>query len=483
MLNDCFFTLFDTGKPAMLSEFDNPDWIPSIDIEQKTGIEKLIAAAEDIKNQYNSLNSGINMLIDAEEHQSSMLMNSLNHDHTYHRGIAPERLQNIDSMNDFNNQSIINSCVDVNLDFNSQSETDSCDEFDSPLLNSCSEIKLSRDKCVGTDLTMDLLTKQELVLQDQVVSIGTMRHKLLHASLTISNLDGNDYKTKYLTGLKYYATLKILYDNLEPFLLRKESHILNKEQLLLLTLMKLRLGEDFKSLAFRFNVSEPVVSKAFHSCIEVLYTKLHSLVEWKEKKQLIKTMPASFKKNFGNKVSSIIDCTEIFIETPSNPKAAAECFSQYKNHHTIKYLIAISPQRVVTFISVGYGGRATDGFITNTCGLLDQVRPGDYVLADKGFRMDEEFALRGATLEVPAFVIKKRQLHPLQIEKTRKLANVRIHVERIIGTVKQKYMILENTIPISMLVKRGQFNVSYIDQIIVVCCALFNLCPSIIYAV
>lgn len=40
-------------------------------------------------------------------------------------------------------------------------------------------------------------------------------------------------------------------------------------------------------------------------------------------------MPVSFQKYFGKKVA-LIDCTEVFIETPTNPKAASEVYSQYK---------------------------------------------------------------------------------------------------------------------------------------------------------
>lgn len=100
---------------------------------------------------------------------------------------------------------------------------------------------------------------------------------------------------------------------------------------------------------------------------------------------------------------------EIFIETSSNLVAAAQCFSQYKNHHTAKFLIAVSPQRIITFVSDGYGGRASDGHITQTCGFLEKFRRGDYVLTNKGFRLDDQFALRGAKLVVPAFVVKKQQ--------------------------------------------------------------------------
>lgn len=336
------------------------------------------------------------------------------------------------------------------------------------------------NKSTNTDLTMEFIQKQESVLKDQVVAISTVKQRLLSVSMSLSSLDGDDYKTKYFTGFKYFFTLKSIFEFIEPFIKYRPTNALNKEQMFLLTLMKLRLGHHFKDLAFRFGVSEPVASKTFVNCLEVLYSKFRCLVDWKERKELVKTMPASFRKNFGTKVTMIIDCTEIFIEVPSNPTAAAQCFSNYKHHHTIKFLIGISPQRAITYISDGYGGRASDGHITQTCGFLDQLRPGDYVLADKGFRLNDQFSIRGAELLVPAFVVKRQQLHPLEIEKTRKIANVRIHVERLIGAVKQKYEILQHIIPISMLVKRNNLEVSVIDQIMVVCCSFLNMCPSII---
>lgn len=111
---------------------------------------------------------------------------------------------------------------------------------------------------------------------------------------------------------------------------------------------------------------------------------------------------------------------------------------------------------------------------------MDELRPNDFVLADKGFKLSDEFALRGANLVVPTFVVKKKQLHPVEIERTRAIANVRIHIERVIGVLKSKFAILNETIPISMLIKDSKYDISTIDQIIIVCSAFVNLCPSIV---
>ena len=49
-------------------------------------------------------------------------------------------------------------------------------------------------------------------------------------------------------------------------------------------------------------------------------------------------------------------------------------------------------------------------------------------------------------LHIPAFTKGKNQLSALDVHETRNIANVRIHVERVIGNVCQKYYILRYTI-------------------------------------
>ena len=67
------------------------------------------------------------------------------------------------------------------------------------------------------------------------------------------------------------------------------------------------------------------------------------------------------------------------------------------------------------------------------------------------------------------------------MEKTRALASVRIHVERVIGLLRRMYTILQSTLPTDFLNNdNGQDEVPIIDRIIKVCSALVNLCPPIV---
>ena len=54
-----------------------------------------------------------------------------------------------------------------------------------------------------------------------------------------------------------------------------------------------------------------------------------------------------------------------------------------------------------------------------------------------------------AELKIPAFTRGKVQLDPVDIENTRSLASLRIHIERDIGVLRQKYTILQNTVPLT----------------------------------
>ena len=72
-------------------------------------------------------------------------------------------------------------------------------------------------------------------------------------------------------------------------------------------------------------------------------------------------------------------------------------------------------------------------------------------------------------------LLEKKQLSKLEIDSARQLSQVRIHVERVIGLVRQKYSILQSTVSINMI-KSNDDGISPIDKIVVICCALCNCC-------
>lgn len=89
------------------------------------------------------------------------------------------------------------------------------------------------------------------------------------------------------------------------------------------------------------------------------------------------------------------------------------------------------------FTSKAWGGLTSDKYLTERCGLLSNLKPGDLVLADRRFTISESVALYQAQLAFPAFTKGKNQLDPFDVE-TQGIANVRIHVEHLIRHVRQK---------------------------------------------
>lgn len=263
-----------------------------------------------------------------------------------------------------------------------------------------------------------------------------------------------DMKNNASNNFKFFCTVKI----------SLEDH-------LFLVLMKLRLGLKNRDLAYRFGLSFSDVSKIFRTWIKSLSKFMADyLIYWPEKPALRKNLPVCFQKNY-RKAVCIIDCTEIFIERPFQLNARAQTWSTYKNNNTIKYLIACTPAGAVSFISDGWGGRVSDKEITIKSGILDYIEHGDQVLADRGFTVAEEVATQGGILEFPSFTKGKNQLSADETDFSRKVSNVRIHIERVIGRLRN-WTILNTTIPIS------QANLT--DDVMVTIAGLVNLSPKIV---
>ena len=92
-----------------------------------------------------------------------------------------------------------------------------------------------------------------------------------------------------------------------------------------------------------------------------------------------------------------------------------------------------------------HGGHIIKLELTRHCGLLDLIESGDSVMADKGFDISYDLLIRGCRLNMPHFV-KGGCLSKSNVTKLRKIALLRIHVERAIGCIK-KYRILTSVIP------------------------------------
>ena len=228
---------------------------------------------------------------------------------------------------------------------------------------------------------------------------------------------------------------------------------LSRFQEFVITLLRIRLGLFEFILADIFGISVSRVSQTVATWLNYMHTVFNPLLKWPSTEQVKKFMPKCFRMTFPN-TKCIIDCTEFFIDKPASPTAQVQTYSSYKHRNTFKALIGISPSGAITYVSNLWGGNVSDRYITEHSGFMDLVKPGDEIMADRGFPIRDLCLERRAKLNIPPFTRKcqwgkGRYLSASDIKKTKNIARLRIHVERAIERLKN-YRILSNTMSIKL---------------------------------
>ncbi|XP_047138940.1 uncharacterized protein LOC124814891 [Hydra vulgaris] len=231
--------------------------------------------------------------------------------------------------------------------------------------------------------------------------------------------------------------------------------------------MKLRLGLLTKDLSDRFGISEGLCSSIFKSWLRALAEYLKCFVYTPDLGTIIATTPERFHQ-FKN-LFAIIDCSEIFIETPKDLKLQIHHNTLKLHHNTLKFLIGVAPNSSIIFVSKAFTDRIGDKKITLDSKFLDLV--SSYTLmADKGFNLIEECVARKIYFITPPGHRGTSQMIASDVSKTSAIAKVRILVEQVIRRLKA-FRIKSQEVPISLI--------PCIDDILVVCSALCNFKESI----
>lgn len=214
------------------------------------------------------------------------------------------------------------------------------------------------------------------------------------------------------------------------------SFISQSDQLLM-TLMKLTMNTPLLDLAERFNTSATSVNNIVTSQICAMHEVLfEGLVE--NNIPSLQKCKGSMPTSFGDFSSCriVLDATEITQDVPGNDmRLQASTYSGYKNSHTVKSVTGVAPNGALVFASKLYPGSTSDVAVVEHCGILNQMSPGDMILADKGFTI-HKLLPQGVHLNIPPFLTAKSQYTPAEVQLCRKIAKSRIHVERAMKELK-----------------------------------------------
>lgn len=265
-----------------------------------------------------------------------------------------------------------------------------------------------------------------------------------HSPLRFEHISDSDENVRNFTGMPNAATFHTVFSEL-PTIEDNEMSCKKSLRLIdqfLMTLMRLKLGLVLADLSFRFSVSTATCSRIINKWIDYLHVHLSFLIYWPTRNQIDNSMPEDFAVKFP-KTRVVIDCTELFTQTPQSLADQSLMYSHYKSHMTWKALVGITPNGVVSFVSDLWAGSVSDKQLVERSNILQLCEEGDAIMADKGFLISDLTTPKGIELIIPPRKKGNLQMSKRDILITRRVANLRIHVERHMERVKN-FRVLNN---------------------------------------
>ena len=244
----------------------------------------------------------------------------------------------------------------------------------------------------------------------------------------------------------------------------------SSKEKLFICLLRLRRGFTIKTMSLLLScpgkeIKETSIRDIFTTFIQMMYKIFRQMnkVMFPSRDKLRKYLPKVFKTMKNTRCS--VDCTEFKVETSRNFGRQGNAYSSYKHGNTFKCMIAVTPSGGACFVSDLFEGDISDVQLFEESGILKHIDPGDIILADRGFTVQDLVNPLQAHVNIPAFLKGRTSLSAAEELSTRKIAKARIHVERFNQRLKQ-FKLVGRTIPLSLA--------PLATQMVVVACALVN---------
>ena len=94
-------------------------------------------------------------------------------------------------------------------------------------------------------------------------------------------------------------------------------------------------------------------------------------------------------------------------------------YSSYKSHTTYKGNVVISPSGEIIHISSLFEGSISDKELVRQSGLLPLLQPGDQIMADKGFVIQDLLTPLGCSVVMPSFLSSKQQFSKDELQDSK----------------------------------------------------------------
>ena len=257
---------------------------------------------------------------------------------------------------------------------------------------------------------------------------------------SVDNFVKDDKAIHFYTGLESYLKFMFVLNTLGPaayclnYIYHSVENISVPNQLFM-TLMKLRRYTTNFELSRMFGVSENSVKNIIFTWILFMAKQWREINIWPSRNLVRYFSPSDFKSKFPT-TRVVIDGTECPIKKPKAPRAQQSTFSTYKNKNTVKTLIGATPGGLISYVLPLFGGSTSDRQIVERSNLFSMCDPGDSIMADKGFNVQDLFAPFDVAINIPTFFRKRNRLTGNIVLHDRKISSKRVHIERLIGLGK-----------------------------------------------
>ena len=134
-------------------------------------------------------------------------------------------------------------------------------------------------------------------------------------------------------------------------------------------------------------------------------------------------------------------------------------------------MTGVTPAGNISFISKAYGGRVSDKAIFEQSNLIHLLEPGDGIMVDRGFLVDEICSSYNVQCIRPPFMRNTTQLSESESRLTQGIARARVHIERSNQRIKT-FDVLGGIMPRNL--------VPFATQISTIICATVNLSSPIL---